>query len=100
MDDVYIWIYATRVNTLISPSFDLDRSSILTFKVNLGNLPGSLIDIYATSSLSYPKTLLGTFSKSAYPSGINVIQVCIPAGKYQLAFDAFPAMNDLIQIYS
>ena len=86
---------ADLANVLKSPLFNLLDDSLINMFVFLSNVEAaSYLNVYQTSVLGQPITLLASYSSNVSDN----YWLCLPAGLYQLAFIAFALPDDFIAL--
>ena len=82
---------ASMSNVLTTARLSLPHDSLLYFYLYFPDgTSASRLDVYQTSVLGQPMTLLASYLGADHPAiSFDPWQLCLPAGQYQLAFVAF-----------
>ena len=88
---------ASLSNVVMSPQFVLADSTLMDFNAYLSDhSANSHLDVYMTSVLGQPMTLLASYLGSEDQDAPRTL--CVPAGRYQLSFVAFSLVGDHITL--
>ena len=88
---------ASLSNVVNSPQFVLSENTVMNFYAYLSDhSANSHLDVYMTSVLGQPMTLLASYLGSEDQDPPRTL--CLPAGTYQLAFVAFSLVGDHITL--
>ena len=78
-----------NTNIVLSPLYQTTKSTRMTsYAVFLNASTASRLEIYVTSLLGGPQTLLGS-SVSPAAESVQVVDMCLPEGNHHVAFVAY-----------